>query len=630
MHAYGAISRHQHARPELNGRRIHVALIGLSAVAVLATVATFRSPALHGGAPVALASKGDWLSSIDSQFSDNPTSMQEKSVRQQILAGKPATGAATWQHLTAGASNAAGYTDGLTGARLDQLTPVGVVDPNNVPDDEKQQMVSNLTRSGVELDHWPWDSPFDDADEPLQHHIYQKKRCQWKAGFYSCWEDKLPFVAKGNVTQLRAAKSESVMGDLMGAFADAPHRNPMLSQSQLQALEATDAKNAARHVRASSRRGMQQRTMESLAMTQHKNTEKMAMRKSAMLAKTAEAQASRKQRIQRRQMAKPQVRAALKHQSPLFQLKGEEGGGNSTGNSTGDSTEWGVDVAWDGHNDRCSETTPNCNALGKRGDGAPGVHVYGWPWNHDTTESMKQKNLAVEMQGDATQLLHLTASHTGNADAEEAAAQALQQRSFDMLKLASFQKLEEDDVSNATKTRWPMFAKWYWTPDSTEYVERQGIPVDQWPWEDCTGIDCKHAVDERRWERAVGQKLHQDATDMSELADADAQMGLFPKLQALEEEEAAGANATNATTTTMPCPPDAPNCHKLEDLGVPVSHWPWAEAKAKRQWETRLARQLTRDADELYSDYQLKTMAMTQMKQRRLGARHAPSMARQQ
>ena len=36
----------------------------------------------------------------------------------------------------------------------------------------------------------------------------------------------------------------------------------------------------------------------------------------------------------------------------------------------------------------------------------------------------------------------------------------------------------------------------------------------------------------------MGQKLHQDASDMSELADADAQMGLFPKLQALEEEDA--------------------------------------------------------------------------------------------
>ena len=55
-----------------------------------------------------------------------------------------------------------------------------------------------------------------------------------------------------------------------------------------------------------------------------------------------------------------------------------------------------------------------------------------------------------------------------------------------------------------------------------------------------------------------------------------------------------------AANATRPCPPDVPNCHKLEELGVPVSHWPWAEARAKRQWETRLARQLTR-SPQLYS-----------------------------
>ena len=537
VHSYGAVPRQE--RPGLHGSRVHLALAGIAALAVLVTAASFRS--LHGDAPVSLASKSDWLSSIESQFSDKPT-MEEGTLRQQILAGKSATGAPAWQHLATGITNA-GYTDGLTGARLDQLTPAGVVDPNNVPDDEKQQMVSNLTRSGVELDHWPWDIPVDDADEPIQHHLYQKKRCQWKAGFYSCWEDKLPFAAKGKVTQLRAAKSESVMGDLMGAFADLPHSNPLLSESQLQALKAKDAKSAAHHVRASSRRGMPQKDIERLAIPQHMYTEKRAMRQSAMQARAAEARAAHMQNTRRGQVARPQLRAAHKRMSPLVQLEGEEAKhakaterhGKST-EGDGSSTEWGVDVAWDGHNDRCSETTPNCNALGKRGKGAPGVHVYGWPWNHDTTESMKQKNLAVELQGDATQILRLTASYNGNADAEEKVAQAMQQRAFDVLKLASFQKLEEDDVANGTKTRWPMFNKWYWTPDSSEYVENQGIPVDQWPWEDCTGIDCKHAVDERRWERAVGQKLRQDAADMSQLADADAQMGLFPKLQALEEE----------------------------------------------------------------------------------------------
>ena len=91
--------------------------------------------------------------------------------------------------------------------------------------------------------------------------------------------------------------------------------------------------------------------------------------------------------------------------SPLQTLKGDEG----------EEGEWGVDVAWNGHNDRCSETTPNCNSLGTRGDGKPGVHVYGWPWDHDATESMKQRDLAMQLQGEATQLLRLSASRTSDA-----------------------------------------------------------------------------------------------------------------------------------------------------------------------------------------------------------------------
>lgn len=325
------------------------------------------------------------------------------------------------------------------------------------------------------------------------------------------------------------------MKDLMGAFADAPHTNPLLSKTQLKALESKQVK-----AKASSRRGIPQKHLERLAFSQRHRQEKSAMRKSKMLAKAAEAKAARGGHSQRRQRARPLVHVkkvkhnVLARKSPLLQLDGEEKGDAAEG----DDAEWGVDTPWNGHNDRCSETTPNCNHLGQRGDGMPGVHVYGWPWNHDTTEAMKQKELATELQGDATQLLRLTSSRSGDADKEEKIAQALQARSFNMLKLASFQKLEEDDVSNATKVRWPAFNKWYWTPDSTQYVESQGVPVDQWPWEDCHGVDCKHAVDERRWERAVGQKLHQDASDMSELANADAQMGLFPKLQVLEEEDA--------------------------------------------------------------------------------------------
>jgi len=509
---------------------VHVAVAGVAVAVVVATATAYR--ALARPSPVALVGGGGWLSEIESQFSDTPTSTHEQAVRMQ-LAGRPSSIGPTpaWQHLAKGSSIGQGYNDGVTGARLDQLTPAGVVNPNKVPDDEKQQMVTNLTRSGVEVDHWPWDSPEDDADEPLQHHIYQKKRCQWKAGFYSCWEDELPFEGKGSTTQQLKAKQDSIMGDLMGAFADAPHSNPLLSKSQLQALKAKKAKkHAAASVSAG--RGIPQKDLERLAVSEHKRQEKMAMRKSAMLARSA----ARRQPVKRRPVRKPQLRATSKHSSPLQLLEGEKG---EEGAEEGEDAEWGVDVPWNGHNDRCSETTPNCNALGKRGDGQPGVHVYGWPWDEDTTQAMKQKQLAVELQSDATQLLRLTASRSGNADAEEKAAQALQARSFDMFKLASFQKLEEDDVSNATKVRMEMFPKWYWTADSTEYLENEhGIPVDQWPWEDCHGVDCKHAVDERRWERAVGQKLHQDASDMSELADADAQMGLFPKLQALEEEDA--------------------------------------------------------------------------------------------
>ena len=520
------------------GRQFQVALLGLAIVAAVATATAYRALS-PSQAPVVLGSSGSsgWLSELESQFSDKPTSMHEKAVRMQ-LAGRPSPAVPAWQNLAKSSSIGQGYTDGMTGARLDQLTPAGVTDPNNVAEEEKQQMVTNLTRSGVEVDHWPWDSPEDDKDEPLQHHVYQKKRCQWKAGFYSCWEDELPFEGKGTTTQLRA-KQDSIMGDIMGAFADAPHRNPMLSKSQMQALKAQNAKNSAK-ASASAGRGIPQKDLERLARSQHRRQEKMAMRKSAMLARLAHASEARKPPAMGRQMRKmqdrkPQLRSAFKYHSPLQQLEGEKGDEEG---AEGDGAEWGVDVAWNGHNDRCSETTPNCNALGKRGDAQPGVHVYGWPWDEDATQAMKQKQLAVALQGDATQLLRLTASRSGNADAEEKAAEALQARSFDMFKLASFQKLEEDDVSNATKVRVEMFPKWYWTPDSTEYLEKDhGIPVDQWPWEDCHGVDCKHAVDERRWERAVGQKLHQDAADMSELADADAQMGLFPKLEALEEED---------------------------------------------------------------------------------------------
>ncbi|MGB1599426.1 MAG: hypothetical protein ACPIOQ_42155, partial [Promethearchaeia archaeon] len=206
------------------------------------------------------------------------------------------------------------------------------------------------------------------------------------------------------------------------------------------------------------------------------------------------------------------------------------------------------------------------------------------------------------LQGDAAQLLHLTSAHQVNADVEERLAQALEGQSFDMLKLAELQQLDADDVSNGTqvKPRWGMFPKWYWTPeDSTEHLEKSGMPIDQWPWEDCHGIDCKHAARARRWglaEVEEGEKLQEDGADMAQLAAYDAQRGLFPTLEALAGDEAGGSG----NVTAVPCPPDAPNCHKLEGMGVKIGGWPWQEARAKREWEVRLAREVTDDADALY------------------------------
>jgi hypothetical protein len=40
------------------------------------------------------------------------------------------------------------------------------------------------------------------------------------------------------------------------------------------------------------------------------------------------------------------------------------------------------------------------------------------------------------------------------------------------------QQLEEDDASAAAKTRWPMFPRWEYTPDTTAKLEAQNIKVD--------------------------------------------------------------------------------------------------------------------------------------------------------
>jgi len=58
-----------------------------------------------------------------------------------------------------------------------------------------------------------------------------------------------------------------------------------------------------------------------------------------------------------------------------------------------------------------------------------------------------------------------------------------------LLRFVPGQQLEEDDVSAATKTRWPIFPKWGWTPDTTSKLEAQDIKIDRWPWEDTVGVD---------------------------------------------------------------------------------------------------------------------------------------------
>ena len=58
-----------------------------------------------------------------------------------------------------------------------------------------------------------------------------------------------------------------------------------------------------------------------------------------------------------------------------------------------------------------------------------------------------------------------------------------------LFKVFPGQQLEEDDVSAAAKTRWPVFARWQWTPDKTAKLESNDIKVDRWPWEDAPGVD---------------------------------------------------------------------------------------------------------------------------------------------
>jgi hypothetical protein len=585
MKSYGTVGAPPASRKAArHGVLLRGAVAGLATVAVLAAARNFSY--LHAAKqPVALASS-DWLSEITNQFADTPTDVTGKKVLQTQLEEAKTQ---RKKHHDKVSMIGKGYDDGLTGIRLDQLTS-----NDDAPDEEKVQQVTNLTRSGVEIDHWPWES----SSAPLQHHVYKKGKCKTVNGFYSCWE------AKSSTTQL-----SSLVDDMMGAFADSPHNNPLLSKLQLQTLKAKKAAQKAKTAkgpvaRASAHKGMPQSALEHLALQERR--EKMAMRKSARLSaehvlRDAYGDRAKKPVLSKLQSkaleSKQQAEKAIVATPPLQVLDGDEEAAEDEAAPAAEeanaTSTWGVDVPWDGHNDRCSESTPNCNHLGQRGDGKPGVHVYGWPWDEKATASMRQKQEALELQGDATQLLYLSSSSSSNADAEEHAAEALQEQSFEMMKLAALQSLEgeeegegeeeeaqgkeeeTDDVSGAEKMRWKM-PEWYWTPDSTEYLEKEHhIPVDQWPWEDCNGVDCKHAMRERIWETAEGQKLHQDAVDMGQLADADAQMELFPKMGRSASPKGAEAKAK----------------------------WSWDEAHAKRQWETRLAQEMTKDADVLESEY---------------------------
>uniref|UniRef100_A0A7S0I0C3 Uncharacterized protein n=1 Tax=Hanusia phi TaxID=3032 RepID=A0A7S0I0C3_9CRYP len=357
---------------------------------------------------------------------------------------------------------------------------------------------SKLGKAGIDVDHWPWQQAARTGER---------------------------------------RDEDSVVGDLMHAFQDVPHSNPLLNKQALAALKKSHAEQMHRH----------------------------------------------------------SIGAKGNH---VQQLQGEV--------SAGDSAAWGLHTPWNGHNDRCSEDTPNCNKLASQAASTPakGVNVYDWPWEKGV--GAKARKASFLLSQDASMLQQLSRSGVSGANVEEKLSQSLQAGSFELEKLATLQRLA--DAGNSTNStvsqpRLSVFNKWYWTPDKTEYLEKQhGIAVDQWPWEACKGIDCKpgaiFAKGTRAWERKVAQKLRADSQDMSKLANADAQLGLF-HTQSLNQTE------SNPVT----CASDVPGCKKLGELGVQINHWPWQEARAKRQWEERLAGNLLAEATALNRQYEAMKMA---------------------
>ena len=183
----------------------------------------------------------------------------------------------------------------------------------------------------------------------------------------------------------------------------------------------------------------------------------------------------------------------------------EEAPDNVAEVETDDDEPWGVGRPWNGKNDHCSEDTPNCNQLMRNG-----LNVYGWPQDAGLAMAVseQQKLSQILRQTEVQVEKQVRGSAVGGADLEENVAQGLQAASFDMEKLASFQKLhgnhghdehhqeehgadeaetEEaiDDESVQAQSSAPsssassgtVFPKWYWTPDASQKVKTRSQPL---------------------------------------------------------------------------------------------------------------------------------------------------------
>eukprot|EP00960_Hanusia_phi_P071348 767530-Hanusia_phi.AAC.13 len=299
---------------------------------------------------------------------------------------------------------------------------------------------SKLGKAGIDVDHWPWQQAARTGERRVRPSRFRR-----------------PLV------EILFQDEDSVVGDLMHAFQDVPHSNPLLNKQALAALKKSHAEQMHRHSIGAKGNHVQQLQGE-VSAGDSAGTHVV-------------------------------VRAIFLHDLP--------------------PKAWGLHTPWNGHNDRCSEDTPNCNKLASQAASTPakGVNVYDWPWEKGV--GAKARKASFLLSQDASMLQQLSRSGVSGANVEEKLSQSLQAGSFELEKLATLQRLA--DAGNSTNStvsqpRLSVFNKWYWTPDKTEYLEKQhGIAVDQWPWEACKGIDCKpgaiFAKGTRAWERKVAQKL---------------------------------------------------------------------------------------------------------------------------